>query len=239
MKWIYLFFISIVLVSCTRDNGFFDEPTLTSLTITSTSAERRFQVMLDDELVKDSLAGNWSDVVPVGKKRLRIRENGTQAFFVDTLIDLPRPKISFSLITLDPAKAPWFFTGFGPEVTAPAAQQAKISFLNMDPYLTKGKKINIQVIDWEGINVLYEFKNIPYGVMSGYFEAPANIISDGGFLEIRDADNPDELIVSREMYNVFMPYAYPPDNIFIVRMTDYGDGTSPMYGFEVIASGKK
>lgn len=230
--------VLLMVASCTKDKGYFDEQTMTKLNISTTSMTKHYELMVGDELQEDSIFRAWGGAVPANKQRLRIRETGKTNYFIDTIIDIPRPSVTWSLLETDPDQPALFFTGFGEDVTAPAPGNVKFRILNIDTTRTTGMTVDINIYSFETNERIFEMKNIPHNGLSEFYEFPSDLLQ-GGWLEIVESANPENIIVSLDSYNSFSLSDNGRDNVHILLMSNDNGYEYPYYFIYPVVSGKK
>ncbi|WP_126974018.1 hypothetical protein [Gynurincola endophyticus] len=250
MKQVFsLLLVVTVFFSCTKENNFLEKPTFTSLSINTTASVKKFDVWLDEELLKDSISSSvaLSNVTIVaGEHRLRISQAGLKDFFIDTVLHFDwqakSPAYTFSLIELDSESDPLFFTGFSNEIPAHENGYVTIGFLNIDPTpISFNKDIDLIIYDASGMDpdkIIAEFNDIPYNKISSYHKIPVDVFNNGGMMVIRDAESKEILFDGRELFGFLFLGSYWPGapNTYLLKFYNVGDELYPYYLAETIFS---
>ncbi len=240
--------VTVLHVSCTKEYGFYQEDTIVGLEIKSTSMRKAFEVWLDEGLVQDSvsLMKPFARGVVAQEYRLRIAQSKTNAFFVDTTINLrwSAKNHAFSLIELDPVANPLFFAGFPDGIPAAADGFVTVGFLNLDiTEVTKDNVVDLLIYDpGNPDKLLVAFDGIPYNRISPYFNVPVEVFNGGGFLVIEDTATQELIYDGRELWGFINLGQYVPGttgNTMLLKLTNEGDTEYPFFMAETLFEGDR
>lgn len=228
MKRFFLLATIIALLTACEKRGDLPElPTYTSFRMTVSAVERYYEVMVGESRLEDSLssAKALSRYVVTGKQKLKIKEAGTDSYLVDSLIDVVRPGIEFTLIDPGAGAAPLLLSAKDLSTTPPATGHRKYSLLNIDTTdVLKGRTVDIQFYDLSSDDgsfvLLGEMKNIGYHKISGYVELKD---PDAGvfFMQIMDSGT-GEIIVPVESYAATMTFPFNEHNVYLMKIENAG-----------------
>lgn len=227
-NFIFLLLIMVVLSACEKRGDLPVLPSYATFKITSSSTDHYYEVSVGDSVLVDSLSGAVavSQYVVTGKQRLKIRETGTEKYFIDSLIDVQRPGVEYALISLGADSNPLVLSAESLETTSPAEGYRKYSLLNIDTTaILKGRIVDVRFYDLspeDGSFVkLGELKGITYMEPSAYVELK-NPDAGSFFLEVAD-NATGEIIIPIDSYAGTM--VYPPDenNAYLMKISNVGD----------------
>lgn len=247
MKHFFTFITLLGLVlffsACTKENEFLEKPTLSKLSINTTSTTKNFEVWLDDQLLKDSInlrKNLLEKPIPSGKHRLRIRQFERNDYFVDTLMNFAwsTKPYQFSLIELAANTDPFLFTGFPSDLPIPDIGYSTIGLLNTDQTLSLNKTIDLIFYERRTDNILVELKNIPYGIIKYFQVSDATRIR--GVVVLKNSETGEILYNGRSGNTLITLYSVDARyNTYLLRLNNSQDASSPRYSVFPLISDKR
>ena len=228
MKKILFLLLTIAFFSACQKRGDLPAlPSYASFRLTSSSIERFYEITVGDSVLVDSLNATiaLSRYVETGKQALKIKEAGKKEYVIDTVIDIERPGVEYTLIDLGGDSKPLILSGSDLETTVPVAGTRKYSLLNIDTTsVLKGRIIDIRFYDLDlndgSFIQIGELKNIQYLDPSGYIELRA---PDAGtyFLEVADHAT-GEIILPVDSYAGNMIFPFDENNVYLMKLSNTG-----------------
>lgn len=232
--FIYILLAVLLLTACTKEEHFFERPTLTGLVINTTSPSKTFEVWLDDELLQDSVNQKkfLDKHIKTGEHRLRIAHSTKKDYFVDTLMNfewIAQKQYQFSLIEIDVNTAPFLFTGFPSDLPIPQIGYSTIGVLNTDQTLSLNKTIDLIFYDRISGNTIVELKDIPYATIK-YFEV-SDAIRVRGYVVLKDTSTGEIIYDGRGGALVTLYSADPRYNTYLISLSNSQGTSNPQYNF--------
>ncbi|SFO77544.1 hypothetical protein SAMN05428949_6590 [Chitinophaga sp. YR627] len=229
MKKIFFLLLTIAFFTACQKRGDLPElPSYATFRLSSSSVEHFYEVTVGDSVLEDSLSAGsaLSRYVVTGKQALKIKEAGKKDYVIDTLIDIDRPGVEYTLIDLGGDSRPLILSGSDLATTAPAEGTRKYALLNIDTTgVLKGRTIDIRFYDIDvndgSFKQIGELKGIQYLNPSDYIELKA---PDAGifFLEVADHTT-GEIILPVDSYAGNMIFPFDENNVYLMKLLNAGD----------------
>lgn len=231
MKKILFLLLTIAFFSACQKRGELPElPSYATFRMTSSSIAQYYEVMVGDSLLADSLSAisTLSRYVATGKQRLKIKEAGSDHYFIDSLIDIERPGVEYTLVSLGEGTTPLMLSAANLETTPPAAGTRKFSLLNTDTTsILKSRRIDVRFYDLNLDDYTFvkigELNDIDYMTPSEYVELPLPKVGTY-YLEVADHAT-GELIIPVESYSANMLSPYDQNNVYLMKLYNVGDAS--------------